>query len=961
MKSHSLKFILFLPIFDVFLFSSYIILAQDDADADVLSFEVAATVAAGEITTIDLTFEIPETDCPALSPQDQIDVVLVMDVSGSMQGTRLAVAKSAALRFLAQLSPDTTQVGLVRFASRATALNNLTSDYIPVDDNINDLIAGGNTNIAAGLQQAALLLNRNARPDSRRIILVLSDGESNIGDEVATAGQIREQGIEIFAVGFGDASQTDLREVASDGNFFVFSETNQGLNAAFIQAGQGIASGNLVAGSNIIIELNVDTENFEVVSELVLDGSVDNDGTISWTIPVIYDGQSIQRSLVIVPLNEGTFSLGDAEIIYDACLGGDPVSIELEETLTLEVVEELSEEEFIASGVLAVDTEATGELDVLDTDRWLLELEDVSLISVVITGAGSELVPDVLVNEELVITPLYSVRDVETDTRTSVYFVGDIDAAWLYVQSNSREDIGIYVIDISDSPDGNATLLALDGDNVIETQSEFEGRIYDLQGRLSEGDYVTVIYDFGNVPAVDIVSLSDGVKAQPQTGWYLDFDTIAYSFQLRGEGPYRMVVTTDTQYRVAVQSGDTLQTQRGELEVNNPTPSSGSDLEMDRWTIELEAGQPYIISVPGAAGRGVYFELYLQGDDTLRYIADSFWNGGYHDEIGPFVLPESGTYSLIVAAGRDYQVEVRETTLEQTEPQPIFPGQSVSGETIAGTDGLQWTFDGQENQFVTLVLDPSRADVSWVEMSLATEDGVDVAFSDDDGALVTIGPVLLTEDTTYVITVAPRFFINSNFDLTLSVVDVSNATEIQSGRSANLRGGPGTNFAVVGGVEANETLLAIGAVEAGDWIYVVTLDGSDGWLFAQTLDDPDSVVELAVVDSNGNVIIDAPESSDDGSEDDDNEETSDDEEDDSDEDTEIELSCTVSPSQNANLRSGPGTGFDRAGTLSANESATVVAQATGSGGFTWWQLESGNWIREDVVTESGNCEDAPEN
>jgi hypothetical protein len=71
--------------------------------------------------------------------------------------------------------------------------------------------------------------------------------------------------------------------------------------------------------------------------------------------------------------------------------------------------------------------------------------------------------------------------------------------------------------------------------------------------------------------------------------------------------------------------------------------------------------------------------------------------------------------------------------------------------------------------------------------------------------------------------------------------------------------------------------------------------------------------------------------------------------------------CTVTPvaAGGANLRSGPGTDFDIAGSLASGASATVTGQATGTDGLPWWQLAGGNWVRSDVVTTSGNCDNVP--
>jgi hypothetical protein len=70
--------------------------------------------------------------------------------------------------------------------------------------------------------------------------------------------------------------------------------------------------------------------------------------------------------------------------------------------------------------------------------------------------------------------------------------------------------------------------------------------------------------------------------------------------------------------------------------------------------------------------------------------------------------------------------------------------------------------------------------------------------------------------------------------------------------------------------------------------------------------------------------------------------------------------CEVSASGTVNLRSGPGTNFDRAGTLGAGESFEVVGQAAGTDGFTWYELENDAWVREDIISLQGDCGSIPE-
>lgn len=57
----------------------------------------------------------------------------------------------------------------------------------------------------------------------------------------------------------------------------------------------------------------------------------------------------------------------------------------------------------------------------------------------------------------------------------------------------------------------------------------------------------------------------------------------------------------------------------------------------------------------------------------------------------------------------------------------------------------------------------------------------------------------------------------------------------------------------------------------------------------------------------------------------------------------------------ANQRSGPGVSFDITGQLAAGDAAEVVAQTRAEDGFIWWQLAGAGWVREDVVSETGDC------
>lgn len=69
--------------------------------------------------------------------------------------------------------------------------------------------------------------------------------------------------------------------------------------------------------------------------------------------------------------------------------------------------------------------------------------------------------------------------------------------------------------------------------------------------------------------------------------------------------------------------------------------------------------------------------------------------------------------------------------------------------------------------------------------------------------------------------------------------------------------------------------------------------------------------------------------------------------------------CAVAAPNTVNLRAGAGTTFSVSRTLSPGENANVIGQTTGRDGFIWWNLGEEQWVRADVVTETGNCESVP--
>lgn len=146
------------------------------------------------------------------TPRAGADVMLVVDISGSMaandlQPTRLGAATAAAQKFIDTL-PAGARVGVVSFSQTASVVAPLSSDRTIAESALNSLTPNGGTAIGDGLSAAlSQLEQRPADSQGERapgMVVLLSDGESNFGQSPATvAARAKQDGIQVDTVGIG--------------------------------------------------------------------------------------------------------------------------------------------------------------------------------------------------------------------------------------------------------------------------------------------------------------------------------------------------------------------------------------------------------------------------------------------------------------------------------------------------------------------------------------------------------------------------------------------------------------------------------------------------------------------------------------------------------------------------------------------------------------------------------------
>ena len=162
---------------------------------------------------------ISETD-DDLGCLDKADVMLVLDRSGSIDSSELAILKTAAKDFVTALAPavDKAYMGQTSFADVGSHDLDLTYVVADIEAAINDLTSGGRTNLAEGITLATTELAVNDRDDADApdFMVIITDGAPNEpGDETAAkaaaataANFARAAGIKLYVVGVGTDTAT---------------------------------------------------------------------------------------------------------------------------------------------------------------------------------------------------------------------------------------------------------------------------------------------------------------------------------------------------------------------------------------------------------------------------------------------------------------------------------------------------------------------------------------------------------------------------------------------------------------------------------------------------------------------------------------------------------------------------------------------------------------------------------
>jgi molecular chaperone DnaK (HSP70)/uncharacterized protein YegL len=173
----------------------------------------------------DLSWLAGPPQAPDSGECEPIRLYLLLDVSASMTGPPLAEAQTAAREFLSKCDFTTMEVGLISFSTLVALQAQATSNVRRLHAAVQRLEAEGSTNLTDALEMARGQL---VATDRKRYIVILTDGYPDAPESaIEQALAARQQGIEIVAIGTGDADRDYLRRLASSEQASIFATSGE--------------------------------------------------------------------------------------------------------------------------------------------------------------------------------------------------------------------------------------------------------------------------------------------------------------------------------------------------------------------------------------------------------------------------------------------------------------------------------------------------------------------------------------------------------------------------------------------------------------------------------------------------------------------------------------------------------------------------------------------------------------
>jgi Ca-activated chloride channel homolog len=160
-----------------------------------------------------------------------ISVVLLIDTSGSMEGSPLVEAKVAALAFLNESRPHDA-VSLVAFNDKVEVVRPFTTEMLKVRTGVHSLASRGGTALYDALSKSVDLMQ--SAPHPRHVIVLLSDGKDEDSSAKFAAIDQKIQASDVVLFSIGEYAELDRKLFMSGKKHYKLPELDVNLNPIWV-------------------------------------------------------------------------------------------------------------------------------------------------------------------------------------------------------------------------------------------------------------------------------------------------------------------------------------------------------------------------------------------------------------------------------------------------------------------------------------------------------------------------------------------------------------------------------------------------------------------------------------------------------------------------------------------------------------------------------------------------------
>lgn len=193
-------------------------------------------IAKHQPMTLDVLVRITPPDVAPTKERPPLNLSLVIDRSGSMQGTKLHYARQAA-RFAVENILPSDRISIVTFDNiiQIPVASTLATHKPAILNQIDHIHAGGSTALHQGWVEGGLQVSQYLNPKQLNRVILLSDGLANVGETQpdAIANDVHglaQRGVSTTTLGIGNDYGEDLLAAmaqSGDGNFFHIESPDQ--------------------------------------------------------------------------------------------------------------------------------------------------------------------------------------------------------------------------------------------------------------------------------------------------------------------------------------------------------------------------------------------------------------------------------------------------------------------------------------------------------------------------------------------------------------------------------------------------------------------------------------------------------------------------------------------------------------------------------------------------------------